>query len=328
MPTKRVVYTALMGGYEELQDQPLAKGSAIDFVCFTDQPDLRSADWDVRLVEPILPADSIRSARALKIRGHPSLTTYQETLWIDNRVRLTTDPSDLFDEWLAVAQIALPRHSLRADVVTEFQTVLALGMEDSSRLYEQLTHYSALGPELLHHAVPWTGILARRRTPEVDIAMERWLHHVLRYSRRDQLSFVQALHEARVAWSSVDLDNLRSAVHEWREPIGRSPRTMAFQVADSLQPPTAALGEQRLSFEATIAAMESAALSQRRTTELVERENAELRQRQADDLEELGRLRRRLRRLRRKKLRLERDLASYGWRPRPRRSAELPSTPK
>src|SRR3954471_6762624 len=108
---KRVVYTALMGGYEELQDQPLARTSSVDFVCLTDQPGLRSDDWDVRLVEPVLPADSIRSARALKIGGHPDLETYQETLWIDNRVRLVTDPSELLGTWLAGADIAVPHHS-------------------------------------------------------------------------------------------------------------------------------------------------------------------------------------------------------------------------
>src|ERR1700712_2653389 len=88
---RRVVYTALVGGYEELLEQPLARSSTVDFVCFTDDDSLRSEDWEVRRVEPALAADRIRSSRTLKIAGHPSLSDYDESLWIDNRVQLLVD---------------------------------------------------------------------------------------------------------------------------------------------------------------------------------------------------------------------------------------------
>jgi hypothetical protein len=335
-PPRRVVYTALIGGYEELLDQPVARGSSLDFVCLTDQPSLRSDDWEVRLIEPVLLADRIRSARAVKITGHPSLATYDESLWIDNRVRLDGDPGELLDEWLDGHEIAVPRHSYRADVVSEFQAVLDQGLDDSSRLYEQLTHYSALQPELLRHPVPWTGMLARRRTPEVDAAMERWLRHVLRYSRRDQLSFVQSMHEAGVGWSSIDLANFSTHLHEWRLPVGRSTRPIAFQVADSLQPPTAALGELRLTFERTVDDLTAAVQSREQTIAELEadlerghqaiaravQENAELHEARAGDQAALRRLRRRVRKVRTNKRRVERELvrASAPWRPwrRPR----------
>ena len=326
----RVVYTAVMGGYEELQEQPLARSSSVRFVCFTDQPSLRRDDWELRLVEPTLAADSIRSSRVLKISGDPSLADFQETLWIDNRVQLASDPAELLDQWLAGSDVAVPRHSFRADVVSEFQAVLEAGLDDSARLYEQLTHYSALSPELLRHPVPWTGMLARRRSARVSAAMDRWVRHVLRYSRRDQLSFVQAMHEADTTWSSIELGNLRSPVHTWREPVGRSSRSTTFQVADALQPPIAALGELRLSFERTVADLvaavqsreqtitdlEAALEDQRAAAGLVAQQNAELREQQAIDLAARNRLRLRIRKLRRKKLRLERELAGAtpGWR--------------
>src|SRR4051794_40845429 len=189
-PLRRVVYTALVGGYEQPLPQPVAAGSDIDFVCFTDDPELVSDEWEVRLLEPAFGADRVRSSRAVKILGHASLAAYDETLWIDQRVRLRVDPAMILADWLARGDLVVPRHSYRADVVTEFQVVLDAGLDESSRLYEQLTHYAGLRPELLQHPVPWTGILARRRTPEVDRGSEQWFRNVLRYSRRDQLSFV------------------------------------------------------------------------------------------------------------------------------------------
>jgi hypothetical protein len=45
--------------------------------------------------------------------------------------------------------------------------------------------------------------------------MTMWWEHVLRYSRRDQLSFGVAMAAAGVWVKSVPLANLQSAVHRW-----------------------------------------------------------------------------------------------------------------
>src|SRR5207253_1606156 len=109
----------------------------------------------------------------------------------------------------------------------------------SARLYEQLTHYSTTAPDLLEAPVAWTALLARRRTPEVGRAMAEWLLHVIRYSRRDQLSFVHATSRAGVQPRLVDLDNHRSDIHEWLGIESRSGRRQVWQVSQSLRPPTA-----------------------------------------------------------------------------------------
>ncbi len=241
----RAVYTAVIGGYEELHEQPVAADSGVPFVCFTDDPALRSETWDVRLVSPALPLDPVRSARVLKLAGHEGLSTYDQTLWVDARVVLRADPDTILDDWLDGADLAMPRHSYRSDVVAEFDAVLQLGYDDSSRLYEQLTHYAALAPELLEAPVPWTGLLARRHGPAVTQAMQEWLLHVLRYSRRDQLSAVHTLTSAGIEWRAVDIDNHVSAVHVWEEPRGRGDRSPLLRVSDSLQAPSARLGELR-----------------------------------------------------------------------------------
>ncbi|HET6937832.1 MAG TPA: glycosyltransferase domain-containing protein [Nocardioides sp.] len=312
-----------MGGYEAPLPQPVAAQSETDFVCFTDDPALTSKDWEIRVLEPAFGADSIRSARAVKILGHSSLAAYDETLWVDNRIKLCVDPAVILDEWLARRDLAVPGHSFRANVVTEFQAVLDAGLEDSSRLYEQLTHYAGLQPELLQHPAPWTAIMARRRTPEGDRGMEQWFRHVLRYSRRDQLSFVHAMHEAAVPWESIDLDNLESPLHEWREPVGRSARTSAFQLAQTLQPPVAALGEQQLHFEQTVRGLlgsleqreRELAAAQQQVADLAElraADHLELAELRAADQQELEQLRQRLRRARRARRRAERALAEYA----------------
>ncbi|MFC5729273.1 MULTISPECIES: glycosyltransferase domain-containing protein [Nocardioides] len=290
---RRAVYTALTGNYELLPEQPVAKASDVAFICFTDDPELRSDSWDVRVVPTLLDLDPVRSARALKIGGHPDLAEYDETLWIDARVLLKEDPAVILDTWLDGTDLALPRHSYRKDVVTEFEEVLLAGMDDSSRLYEQLTHYSAAAPELLERPVPWTGMIARRHTQAVDRAMQEWLVHVLRYSRRDQLSFVHAVSRAGVGPRLLELDTWGSALHDWLPGAGRSSRPPIFRVSDSLRAPTARLGELQRQLEVTTTEL-SAALSHREN--VIER----LEGRVAQLERALAKARGRARRLRRK----------------------------
>ena len=122
--------------------------------------------------------------------GHPVLETYDETLWLDNTVELLVPPEEIFDDWLAGADLALPLHSYRASVVDEAEAVLELGRDDYVRVYEQMSVYARTSPDALEANPHWTGMLARRPGPVAQEAMQDWWEHLLRFSHRDQLAFV------------------------------------------------------------------------------------------------------------------------------------------
>lgn len=224
----RAVYTALLGGYEALVEQPVARESSFTFICFTDDPELTSTTWDVRLIQPALPDDLVRSCRILKIRGHDLLGSFDETLWIDNAVRLRQDPALFVDAWLAHSDLAIPAHSYRSTIAAEFDAVLATGRDDPSRVGEQLATYTAHNAERLERQVFWTALLARRPSDITRRTMQVWLDHVLRYSRRDQLSIAHALAETGQAVSVIDIDNMSSEWHEWPVADGRVPVAQDF----------------------------------------------------------------------------------------------------
>ena len=242
-PARRVVYTALIGDYEELNEQPVASTSEVDFVCFTDNPSVSSATWQVRSIAPRFPLDSIRSARYLKVHGPELLGEYDESLWIDNSVLLSVDPADLLDEWLAGADMALPRHSYRTSVIGEFDAVAAQGYDDPARVYEQLIHYSTIKPEVLRQVPYWTAILARRRTPEIDATMQLWLEHILRYSRRDQLSINFVIENEGVEVKGIDIDNWSSRWHRWPQLTNRKWSVTQDRLASALRIPSADIGK-------------------------------------------------------------------------------------
>lgn len=226
---KICVYTYVLGGYDELLEQAVAVDSEADFVCFTDDPDMRSETWRIELVTPRYPTDVVRSARELKILGHRVLDAYDVTVCIDASVLLRQPPERIVEAWLSDdVDMALPQHSYREQVLDEFDEVVRLNYDDRSRVHEQLLSYSVSDPDALTQKPLWTAILVRRRTTEVADAMRLWFDHVLRYSRRDQLSVNVALSRTRLRVRRVPIDNFSSELHQWpaierrKVPLGKA----------------------------------------------------------------------------------------------------------
>ncbi|URQ74430.1 MAG: DUF616 domain-containing protein [Candidatus Ochrobactrum gambitense] len=251
---RRVVYTALIGGYELLNEQPIAKSSNIDFICFTDDPALVSESWEIRLIEPRFPRDTIRSARYLKVMGPDILDECDESLWIDNSIVLRATPESILDEWLADADFTLPLHGYRESVAGEFDAVDAAGYDDPSRIYEQMITYAAIRPAVLEEKPYATNFMARRHTPYLREAMRLWYEQILRYSRRDQLSLNYALSVTGHPANGIDMDLFQTDKHQW--PVSRERKTNVTrgQLSNVLRIPHVEIGR----LENTAAALQTA----------------------------------------------------------------------
>jgi hypothetical protein len=211
------VYTALLNGYEELNEQPAARDSLLDFICFTDDPKLTSDTWSNRPIERLLPGDPARSQRYLKICAHRALPDYAVSLYIDNSVILKRPPEEVIDELLPDdCAFAAFEHSFRDTMRDEFEQVILAELDAASVCDEQLAHYEVTDAESLGMRPLWSGMLLRRHhEAAVTGAMETWCAHVLRYSRRDQLSLWLALRSAGLVPLVHRLDNHESPFHRW-----------------------------------------------------------------------------------------------------------------
>ena len=266
-PAMRGVYTALIGAYERLNEQPVAASSTVPFTCFTDDPGLRSDTWRIVRVDPAFAQDPVRSARRLKILGHPSLDELDETLWIDNSVVLSASPDDILDEWLDGTDVAMPRHSFRDTLMDEFDAVVSAGLDDPARVYEQLQHYADVAPRVLGQPPLWSALIARRHTPAVSRFNALWYEHVLRYSRRDQLSVLMAMSLAPdVSVRAVEIDNYASDLHRWPVKVDRDPTDQGCGPDDAAEP----LALKVHGLERTIADMEQAAAAEAQRMRLLE----------------------------------------------------------
>ena len=182
-------YTCLIGRYEVLNEQPVAAQSKIPFLCLTDDAALQSSTWRTIKTGTVFTMDPVRSQRTLKLLPHRFLPDFDISLYIDNSVVLTQPPEEVLDRYLTSFELALPAHSDRNSLIDEFLEVANIGLDDPVCISEQLDHYTSSDPGALDERPYWTAILARRhRAHNVQRALEIWAAHVLRYSRRDQLS--------------------------------------------------------------------------------------------------------------------------------------------
>jgi len=231
------VYTTLFGRYEELNEQPVKCQSRLRFICFTDDPDLRSETWEMVLVRPLFRMDPVRSQRLYKMLPYRFLPEFSASVYIDNSVILRRPPERLLEEGLSGCDFALPSHSYRETVLDEFLEVARVGFDDSTRVFEQLNHYALARPEVLAEAPYWCGIMLRRHdSAKLQATMELWLAHVFRYSRRDQLSINYCCRAAGLEPRRLFLDNHSSEWHQWPVSHDRDRDKGTRSVANSLVP--------------------------------------------------------------------------------------------
>lgn len=209
MVNKLCVYTVLIGDYEQLTEQPVFNKSNVDFICFTDNKNLTSPSWTIRYVSPIFPMDAARSSRLIKICPHRFLKEYDISLYIDNSIELKKTPEDIYRDLMIDDEVEMIsiKHSLRETLLDEFVVVIQYQLDNLNTILEQLNAYSLVHPNVLSEKPFENGfILRRHNNPRVIQAMEDWIAHVFRYSRRDQLSLNYCLKNNALNLRAIDVD--------------------------------------------------------------------------------------------------------------------------
>jgi hypothetical protein len=221
---RRVVYTCMFGHSERFCDFKYERDDNTDFVCFTDDPKLKSDFWKV-IQAPPSTLDPHRRSKGFKHKPHLLFPRYSESLYIDNTIRLKMPPAAIFDEFLLPDTVLRAfRHPHRDCAYEEAQIVAAMEYDHADIIDEQMNYYRSQGyPE--HNGLNATGILLRRHNDPLLIeTMETWNADMLRFSKRDQLSFNFA-----VSRHGMRLDAFPGLIHdneilEWLLNLKRLPR--------------------------------------------------------------------------------------------------------
>jgi hypothetical protein len=179
----------LFGYSEPFLDLNLPDDGRTDFVCFTDDPDLRSHRWKI-VQAPKSLLDPHRRSKGFKHCPHLLFPQHEYSLYIDNTVRPLKPPAAFF-EFVESSDAAIWAfaHPFRNCVFDEAEAVKEASYDDPSLVDQQMRHYRLLGYPA-NAGLNATTVLARRHNdPNLATAMDDWHGQVLRFSKRDQLSF-------------------------------------------------------------------------------------------------------------------------------------------
>jgi hypothetical protein len=176
----RIVFTSSYGN-ANAPVEPRERAPGVQYLCFTDNPRLKSKVWSFRVGAPS--RNSLMDAKACKVLAHESLECDQ-SLWIESRVELQSLESAF--EHLS-ADLALRRHSMRNCVYEEAERCKAIRRGDPSRIdrsigrFREEAHPPGFGL--------WDTDVVLRRHNEITKAFNlEWWREVSTGTPQDQIS--------------------------------------------------------------------------------------------------------------------------------------------
>src|SRR5262245_13062554 len=207
---RKAAYTFIFGDYDDLK-APSIITSGWDYICFTDDPALRSDVWDVRLSArrgSDRQLDHKKFAMKHMILFHQFLKEYDLSLSVGAQMELNCDLDGLVEEQLPSSDdMMIFVHPQRDCIYDEARVCKSLMLDDPRRIDAHMKRYRMAGyPE--NNGLFATGIIARwHNRPNVRSMCELWWKEYRIGSRRDQLSLNYAVWRSRpIKIAAVEYD--------------------------------------------------------------------------------------------------------------------------
>lgn len=193
---KKICYTAILGGTDDLKD-PVKAQYDWDYVCYTDDPNLKSDVWNIEVVKG---GDPKKLSRYIKIKNH--FPEYDLSLYLDATFEIKRQPLDKF-ALSKTEGIWLNSHPQRQCTYEEAEIVKSKNLDKPEVIDKQIEKYRAEGlPE--QWGLWRCGIMVRNPKDEKITEMcDLWWDEVERGSWRDQVSFPYACYKTGVTPNSI-----------------------------------------------------------------------------------------------------------------------------
>ena len=199
-----VVYSAITGGYDDVRE-PEYVNSQLDYILFTDNPQITSEVWKVVLLKNEDGLDNVRLARKVKILGHEYLPEYDYSIWVDGCLKITGDLGEYIETYRGSEPMLCFNHHKRDCAYQEHEACAISNKDDPEIMEKQMNRYRREGyPE--NNGLVESGVLVRElRNKRVKQVMETWWSEILNGSKRDQLSFGYACWKNDFVFDTSDL---------------------------------------------------------------------------------------------------------------------------
>ena len=187
---KKLLYTVLVGGYDQLNEIP-KKNPGWDYICFTDNPGAASNTWEIRLLENPLNLDLVRLSRHYKINNHLVDKSYDISVYVDANFQIRGNLDCFLAHTMAEKNaLSMLLHPFHHSLEQEFEACITLGKDNADILRRQYEFYVNQQGFIDDHPHVAGGLIIRqKRDPRVVRLMEKWFDQLIKWSGRDQVAF-------------------------------------------------------------------------------------------------------------------------------------------
>lgn len=188
-PKKYVIYTAMVGGYDEIM-QPKVVDDRFDYILFSnDIKEDRIGIWQVRPIEYTNP-DNTRICRYVKTHPEELLHGYEFSIWMDSNIRIMTSyvyerAFELYDQGTLIASMCHPERDCIYDEAFEVMYI----RYEREKVVVDWCHKLRTENYPRHNGLFETGIMFRKKSNIIENFNCLWWNCIDAYSKRDQLSF-------------------------------------------------------------------------------------------------------------------------------------------
>ncbi len=213
---KCVVYTAIYGEKDTLKD-PLVINPNVDYLCFTDNKNIKSNVWKI-IHHPAIHTDPVRSAKIFKVKPHEFLSDYDISLWVDANFLIKTDLQTFFQksDFLSKAGMMLFQHDQgRNCIYDEANTIMQDRKDDPALVTAQMNKYreEKFPPQ---HGLSANSIMLKKHNDSAIIALgDKWWSEIQQYSRRDQLSLYYCIWKLDIRHYLLKFPRYNIRNNEW-----------------------------------------------------------------------------------------------------------------
>lgn len=183
--SKIAIYTAFTGDYDQLKDPDFIDNNC-DYICFTDNPDLESDVWSIKLMDDSL-LDDNRKAKQYKVFPNKYLPDYDYSLWIDGTFKIIGSIREYIYKYIN-SPMLLVVHPERDCIFDEAESSIQFPRYSKYLIYKQVDYYRAQGMPK-NYGLPSLGVIFRKHNnSKVMNLMNQWWEEIINFSNQDQLS--------------------------------------------------------------------------------------------------------------------------------------------
>ena len=189
---KICVYTCITGEYDNV-NEIVKNEKNIDFFLFTNNKNIKSKTWNVIFLDNPEKLNNHMLSRKIKILGHPLINNkYDIALWMDASICFKKSIKEFIKKYYDEnkAFFSAFKHSERNCIYKEMNECLKKRKDAKTNIIKTKKFLLKEGFPENYGLCEMTVFIKNLKNEQVKKLCELWYKMVLKYSKRDQLSFM------------------------------------------------------------------------------------------------------------------------------------------